>query len=85
MSEHLSVGEFQRAMQALERTVTTGFERTDARLERIESGQAGHGERLAVVEASVKSRRRHAVGWGTAVATGMATLFEGIRTYLSPR
>jgi hypothetical protein len=80
--DHLTVGEFQRSMQALERAVTTGFARTDDRLERIESVLTHHGERIAVLESASKTRSRKAAGWSTAAAAFVVTVFEGVRAYL---
>jgi hypothetical protein len=78
---YLSVGEFQRSMQALERAVTTGFARTDARLENIETAQNDHGERLAVIEATNKAKTRKALGWSAVATTGVVTLLEAVKTY----
>lgn len=82
-TEHLTVGEFQRSMQALERAVTTGFARTDARLEQIEAGQNNYGERIAVLEASHKTRTRKAIGWSAIITTGAVTLLESVKAYFS--
>jgi hypothetical protein len=80
----LSVGEFQRSMQALERMVQAGFERTDDRLERIESAQGEHGERIAVLEGGRKAQARRAAGWSTLIVSGGVAVVEAVRRYYKP-
>lgn len=70
--EHLTVGEFQRAMGALTETVERGFDR-------ITEAQQEHGERIAVLEAASKAKSRRAASWGTAGAAVVVAAAEWIR------
>lgn len=72
--ETLSVGEFTRAMAALDRTITSGFTAMDGRLARVEETQQQQGEDIAVLKAlrgrTTKDEPQPARRNGTAAAIG---------------
>lgn len=73
-SEHLTIGEFSRRMEAFERILTSG-------IERIEDKVGDHAERIAVLEGAERKTTAKTVGWGSAVAGVVAIAIEAVRQY----
>lgn len=84
--DHLTVGEFQRALKL-------GFDGVHARLDGIDEKLDRHGERLAVLEdrmgttpaAKVSGRRARLAGWGTAAASTAIVLWEFVKGLLQAK
>jgi hypothetical protein len=77
--EHLTVGEFTRAMEALERSVLTRF---DQRFDRIEHRLDLHAERLVTLEAAKKKSTLKTAGWTGAAATVLVAIIESVKAFL---
>jgi predicted metal-binding protein len=78
----LSVGEFQRSMKQLERSLNTRFDSTDERLEEIRAEQRDALERIAVLEVAKKNTNKKAFSLsGVAALVGIA-ITEGLRQLL---
>ena len=82
MNHNLSAGEFQRAMQALERSINTRFDSVDDRLSELQDERAKQSERIAVLEAADKKSTRRHVRWGAVAASGAMLVFQGIKKYI---
>jgi hypothetical protein len=77
-NEVLRVGEFTRAIQALERSVSAGHARIESKLD-------DYGERIVKLEQADRrdrnKRNAKSVGWGTAAAAGLTVVFEAAKAY----
>jgi hypothetical protein len=78
--EHLSVGEFSRAMESLERNV---IGRLDQRCDRIEDRMSIHAERLVKLETARKKSNLRTAGWASGAATVLVAIIETVKTYIA--
>lgn len=93
--ELLTVGEFERSMRTLERTILHGFNQQETRMMRIEKALADHGERLAAVEtsddeherrlegleAADKARTRKVAAVGSVIAGALVGVIEAFKAW----
>jgi hypothetical protein len=75
---YLRVAEFERAMQRLERAVTSGYDRIETKVD-------NYGERIVKLENIDRSERKTStkktVGWSSAAAGVVMLLVEAIKAY----
>ena len=76
---HVSSAEFERAMQSLERQINAGFERTDNRLENIETSLTGVVARVAVLEEGHKTSGKKKASWTAAIIAIGTVIAEVVR------
>ncbi len=79
-NEHLTVGEYERGMKAVERQIALGFDRMDKRFDRVEQVQDEHLARLVVLEAAPAQSQKKAYAWSSVIATLVVGLIEGVRS-----
>lgn len=73
-AEHLTVGEFQRGIERMERFI-------ESTIGPIRDDVFNHEGRLAVVEESQKAKTRKTAGWSAAAVTIVMAIVEGARAY----
>ena len=81
-SDLLSVGEFQRSMKALERSINTRFDETDSGIRDIRNDQRAHAERLAVLEEFKKAETRKSLSVATVLTVAIAAVGEILKRVL---
>jgi hypothetical protein len=78
----LSVGEFQRSMKALERSINARFDDTDQGIREVRDDIRLHGERLAVLEEFKKSETKKNLSVATVLTVVIAATGEILKRIL---
>jgi hypothetical protein len=69
--EHVTIGEFSRTMQSLERQIRSGFDGVNARLDGLVQTQVDHEGRISRLDERTSSASRragvHGATWGSIV------------------
>ena len=79
--QNLSVGEFQRSMQSLERTMAQGLARTDERFNALDEKIDVHTARIAAIEATASLGKTKSAGWSVAIAATAIAVAETVRRF----
>lgn len=80
---HLTVGEYTRRMESVEKQIANGFARMDTRFDRVDERMTGHGERIRVLEtrdrAESRATTKRVAGWTTAISVMVAGILKGLQ------
>ena len=79
--KNLSLGEFQRSIQALERSINTRFDSVDERLDGLQKEREKQSERIAVLEAATAATpdTKTTTTWSVIAATLTAGIIAGVK------